>query len=172
MLPDRSVLIGQKLAENAKIQKFKCDIFGWFSSTVELLNHPVLFTSQVCLMCDKKMPLESALMLKAVDRLAFYGFWELQFPTQHLKDVSAKILIYKYLITVHNGKLDFIWLAKKDNLMLLNQFKTFSINLNAQHVNGMTPFDLALSTVIRYSRVVLCWDSFQVVRWGQEWRKL
>ena len=39
--------------------------------------------------------------------------------------------------------LDFIWLAKKDNLMLLNQFKTFSINLNAQDVNGMTPFDLA-----------------------------
>ena len=29
-----------------------------------------------------------------------------------------------------------------------------SINLNAQHVNGMTPFDLALSTVIRYSRVL------------------
>ena len=27
MLPDRSVLIGQKLVENAKIQKFKCDIF-------------------------------------------------------------------------------------------------------------------------------------------------
>ena len=26
-------------------------------------------------------------------------------------------------------------------------------NLNAQHVNGMTPFDLALSTVIRYSSV-------------------
>ena len=25
-----------------------------------------------------------------------------------------------------------------------NQFKTFSINLNAQHVNGMTPFDLAV----------------------------
>ena len=24
------------------------------------------------------------------------------------------------------------------------QFKTFSINLNAQHVNGMTPFDLAV----------------------------
>ena len=34
-----------------------------------------------------------------------------------------------------------------------DQFKTFSINLNAQHVNGMTPFDSALSTVIRYSRV-------------------
>ena len=31
----------------------------------------------------------------------------------------------EYLITVHNGKLDFIWLAKKDNLMLNNQFKDF-----------------------------------------------
>ena len=39
--------------------------------------------------------------------------------------------------------------------LLVNElFKTFSINLNAQHVNRMTPFDLALSTVIRYSRVV------------------
>ena len=26
----------------------------------------------------------------------------------------------EYLISVHNGKLDFIWLAKKDNLMLFN----------------------------------------------------
>ena len=41
-------------------------------------------------------------------------------------------------------------------LMANEQFKTFSINLNAQHVNGTTPFDLALGTVIRYSRV---WDS-------------
>ena len=39
--------------------------------------------------------------------------------------------------------------------MANDQFKTFSINLNAEHVNGMTPFDLALSTVIRYSRVLL-----------------
>ena len=30
------------------------------------------------------------------------------------------------------------YVAKKDNLML---FKAFSINLNAQHVNGMTHFD-------------------------------
>ena len=29
-------------------------------------------------------------------------------------------------------------------LMIINQFKAFSINLNAQHVNGMTPFDLAV----------------------------
>ena len=29
-------------------------------------------------------------------------------------------------------------------LMVKDQFKTFSINLNAQHVNGMTPFDLTV----------------------------
>ena len=31
-LPDRSVLIGLKLVENAKIQKFKCDILGDFQT--------------------------------------------------------------------------------------------------------------------------------------------
>ena len=31
-------------------------------------------------------------------------------------------------------------------LMGNDQFKTFSINLNAQHANGMTPFDLAVNT--------------------------
>ena len=30
VLPDRSVLIGQKLVENAKIKTFKCDIFSNF----------------------------------------------------------------------------------------------------------------------------------------------
>ena len=29
-------------------------------------------------------------------------------------------------------------------VMVNDQFKTFSINLNAQHVNGMTPFDSAV----------------------------
>ena len=29
-------------------------------------------------------------------------------------------------------------------LMVNDQLKTFSINVNAQHVNGMTPFDLAV----------------------------
>ena len=39
-------------------------------------------------------------------------------------------------------------------LMVNDQFKTYSINLNAQHVNGMTPFDLTvLCTVINYSTV-------------------
>ena len=34
VLPDRSILIGQKLVENAKIQNFKWDIFGWFVNNV------------------------------------------------------------------------------------------------------------------------------------------
>ena len=29
-------------------------------------------------------------------------------------------------------------------LMVNDQFNTFSINLNVQHVNGRTPFDLAV----------------------------
>ena len=30
LLPDRSVFVGQKLMENAKIEKLKCDILGDF----------------------------------------------------------------------------------------------------------------------------------------------
>ena len=36
------------------------------------------------------------------------------------------------------------WLAKKDNLMLLNQYKASSINLNAQYVNEMTLGDFPI----------------------------
>ena len=32
VLPDRSHLIGQKLLENAKIEKLKCDIFSYFQT--------------------------------------------------------------------------------------------------------------------------------------------
>ena len=35
MLPDRSLLVGQKMVENAKIQKFKCDILIKISSNVQ-----------------------------------------------------------------------------------------------------------------------------------------
>ena len=38
MLPDRSILIGQKLAKNAKIEKFKCDIFGDFQTLCRSIN--------------------------------------------------------------------------------------------------------------------------------------
>ena len=36
------------------------------------------------------------------------------------------------------------------------QARLLSINLNAQHVNGMTLFDLAVCTAIRYSRLKFC----------------
>ena len=42
MLPDRSVLIGQKLVENAKIEKLKCDILGDFQ-TLCLWSSPLCF---------------------------------------------------------------------------------------------------------------------------------
>ena len=37
-------------------------------------------------------------------------------------------------MTCKEGQFDVV------ELMVNDQFKTFSINLNAQHVNGMTPF--------------------------------
>ena len=43
-------------------------------------------------------------------------------------------------------------------LMVNHQFKTFSINLNTQHVNGMTPTRRKIGkntcTVMLYSRVI------------------
>ena len=46
-LPDRSILIGQKMVENAKIQKLKCDILGDFqtlcTSTTKGLHFVVVF---------------------------------------------------------------------------------------------------------------------------------
>ena len=48
-----------------------------------------------------------------------------------------------------NGNFDFLWLAKEGQfdvveLRVNDQFKTFGNNLNAQHVNGMTPYDFAV----------------------------
>ena len=37
VLPDRSVLLGQKLVENAKIQKCKCDILSNFQTIWNVL---------------------------------------------------------------------------------------------------------------------------------------
>ena len=50
MLPDRSILIRQKLVENAKIQKFKCNILSHFQT---------IFSSEQ--------------VLEMVTRLAFLG---------------------------------------------------------------------------------------------------
>ena len=53
VLPDRSVLIGQKLVENAKIQNVKCDILSnfqtmwWTKNTVDyLFNAPLQINAQ------------------------------------------------------------------------------------------------------------------------------
>ena len=37
-LPDRSLLIGRKLVENAKIENFKCDIFSYFQTMCRLIT--------------------------------------------------------------------------------------------------------------------------------------
>ena len=41
-------------------------------------------------------------------------------------------------MTCKEGQFDIV------ELLVNDQFKTFSINLNAQRANGMTPFDLAV----------------------------
>ena len=35
--------------------------------------------------------------------------------------------------------------CKEGQFDVVDQFKTFSINLNAQHVDGMTPFDFKIT---------------------------
>ena len=39
--------------------------------------------------------------------------------TLHIFTLECLITV-QHLLNVHNGKLDFIWLAKKDDLILLN----------------------------------------------------
>ena len=52
--------------------------------------------------------------------------------------------------------------------MVNDQFKTFSINLNAQHVNGMTPFDLA---VHMYGYKILCRSKTKIEFWDESRKK-
>ena len=42
VLPDRSILKGQKLAENTKIQKFKCAILGDFQTLWSLIMFHIM----------------------------------------------------------------------------------------------------------------------------------
>ena len=62
-----------------------------------------------------------------------------KFLVKRTLSTYAIIVNTKYLIIVNSGNSAFIWLARMDNLFMNNQFKAFGINLNAQHVNGMTP---------------------------------
>ena len=49
MLPDRSLLIGQKLVENAKIEKLKCDNFGDFQTLCTRLINAVCILTHLML---------------------------------------------------------------------------------------------------------------------------
>ena len=76
--------------------------------------------------------------MPTLDRLSSHAF-KIRYIAVH------KILTLEYLINVQFDVVE---------VMANDQFKTLSIDLNAQHVNGMTPFDLAvICTIIRYSRV-------------------
>ena len=55
-----------------------------------------------------------------------------------LLSILYQELLFSRVPNNHTTSIKFIGLAKKDNLMLLKQFKAFSINLNAQDVNEMT----------------------------------
>ena len=46
VLPDRSILIEQKLVENAKIQNFKCDIFSHFQTLCNILCNVLSFMGE------------------------------------------------------------------------------------------------------------------------------
>ena len=67
------------------------------------------------------------------------------------RTASIKRTLWKtrFHMACKEGQFDVVF-----KLMVNDPFKIFGINLNAQHLNGMTPFDLALSTVVRYSRVL------------------
>ena len=65
----------------------------------------------------------------------------------------------------HNWKLRLKRLAIKDNLMLFNL--SFSINLNAQHVNGMNHYDFEGFTLnILNRKRLLCryWEALQYMK--------
>ena len=95
-----------------------------------------------------------------------------------LLPLLSSLLVYyttlKYLINVHNGKP--FHLARKEGQFDVVQ-PTFSINLNAQHVNGMTHFDLTggklvkknTCTVIRYSKYHEIRTVFSEKRYNNSW---
>ena len=62
---------------------------------------------------------------------------------------SKKTFYFRYLIDVHTGKTPFQIACKEGQfdvveLMVKNK-NGFGINLNVQHANGMTPFNLTVN---------------------------
>ena len=56
MLPDRSILIEQKLVENARIEKLKCDFFSTFQTICERSDLCLHFElTKVDQKCQKKV---------------------------------------------------------------------------------------------------------------------
>ena len=53
MLPDRSLLIGQKLLEIAKVEKHKCDIFGDFQTLCTILLPVFLYLTYFSFLATK-----------------------------------------------------------------------------------------------------------------------
>ena len=62
-------------------------------------------------------------------------------------------------INVHNGKLDFIWFAKKDNLMLLTSSRLL---VSIWMLNMWMEWLLLICTVIRYSRAVELYEPCRI----------
>ena len=107
---------------------------------------PGIRIRNVCFYCfpnaamEEWFPTENALRVPRAPSPQLSAF----FSVSSLKSSCYTCLIYRSIKEPNNRTCptQFIWLAKKDNL---TTSKLISINLNTQHVNGMTPFDLALS---------------------------
>ena len=59
--------------------------------------------------------------LKITKNVSFFCII-LSFRFKLFEPTLEYLITLQYLLNVHNGKVDFIWLAKKDNLMLLNRW--------------------------------------------------
>ena len=86
------------------------------------------------------------ILQRTFKKVHWKNFWKGPPSPHSCRKNRQELIIVQHLLNVHIGKLDFIWLAKKDNLMLLNWWpvQDFSFNLNTRNVIGMTPFDLAV----------------------------
>ena len=138
MLPDRSILIGQKLVETAKIEKSKWDIFGdfqtlwlglqlnkhrffvvfgWNSFVQKLSNQRFNFTSKVALLIKYFGPSwlrQFCIWMLYQQRNRFYGrLLELQEECQNLRMTSDGV-----------GATSFIPLPDANNRIVLHFFFT------------------------------------------------
>ena len=77
MLPDRSFLIGQKLVENAKIQKFKCIILSYFQTMCLKLTLPFVFslTFHVTKVNDRKKSRIRELVFLKMNSLPYFALY-------------------------------------------------------------------------------------------------